>query len=97
MLSEADTRKVAKLARLALSEEEIAGNRASLSSVLSYVERINSIDLAGVEPMAHVHAASNRLDEDQPGPTLPRETLMRLAPESLPPFIKVPKVIDAGD
>jgi aspartyl-tRNA(Asn)/glutamyl-tRNA(Gln) amidotransferase subunit C len=91
-----EVRKVAKLARLALSDDQIELYRSQLSAILSYVERLRQVDLTGVEPFAHPSEATNRLDEDIPGKTLPTETLMKMAPSTLAPFIKVPKVIDEG-
>jgi aspartyl-tRNA(Asn)/glutamyl-tRNA(Gln) amidotransferase subunit C len=95
-LSAADTRKVARLSRLSLSDEQVERYRSQLSAVLGYVERLRRADLAGVEPMAHVGDAVNRLDDDVPGPTLPNSVLMQMAPEAMEPFIKVPKVLDDG-
>ncbi|MEX2218266.1 MAG: Asp-tRNA(Asn)/Glu-tRNA(Gln) amidotransferase subunit GatC [Phycisphaerales bacterium] len=95
-LTDADIRRVARLARLAIPQSRLAALRAELAAVLGYVERLREIDLAGVEPMAHGGADSggaNRLDEDLPGPTLPLGTLLRLAPDPLPPFIRVPRVL----
>jgi Asp-tRNA(Asn)/Glu-tRNA(Gln) amidotransferase C subunit len=46
--------------------------------------------------MTNVAGAVNRFDRDEPGPMLSAEALMKMAPESLPPFIKVPKVLDDG-
>jgi aspartyl-tRNA(Asn)/glutamyl-tRNA(Gln) amidotransferase subunit C len=89
-------RKVARLARLSLSDAEVAAYQAKLSAVVTYVDRLRQLDLAGVEPMAHVGDTANRFDPDTPGPTLPNEVLMNLAPESLPPFLRVPKVLDDG-
>ena len=89
-------RKVARLSRLAITDEQARVYQGQLAAVLGYMERLRGADLAGVEPLTHVSGAVNRLDEDAPGPTLPTETLMRMAPESMPPFVKVPKVIDDG-
>lgn len=95
-LSSDEVRKVARLARLALSDDEIERQRSDLAAVLGYVERLGELDLSGVEPMAHVGDAVNRLRGDEPGETLDVETVMRLAPESTPPFLRVPKVIGDG-
>jgi aspartyl-tRNA(Asn)/glutamyl-tRNA(Gln) amidotransferase subunit C len=95
-LSSEEVRKVARLSRLALDEAQVERFRTQLSAVLGYVERLREVDLSGVEPMAHVGDSVNRLDEDRPGPTLPNEALMRMAPEKMEPFIKVPKVLDEG-
>lgn len=95
-LSEAYVRKVAKLARLALSDEQVRLYQGQLSAVLGYVERLRELKLEGVDPLANVGETVNRFRDDEPGAMLPNEALMRIAPESMPPFVKVPKVIGDG-
>ncbi|MDX2016769.1 MAG: Asp-tRNA(Asn)/Glu-tRNA(Gln) amidotransferase subunit GatC [Planctomycetota bacterium] len=89
-------RKVAALSRLSLRDDQVASYREKLSGVLAYVQRIRELDLADVEPLAHVGGEVNRLDEDTPGPELPIEALKAMAPESVERFIKVPKVLGDG-
>jgi aspartyl-tRNA(Asn)/glutamyl-tRNA(Gln) amidotransferase subunit C len=89
-------RKVARLSRLALTDAEVADYQVKLSAVVGYVERLRKLDLTGVEPMANVADSTNRLDEDVPGPTLPTEVLLKMAPAAMPPFVKVPKVFEEG-
>ncbi len=89
-------RKVARLSRLALDEDQVPALQVRLSAVVTYVDQLRRLDLTGVEPLASVAGPLNRLDEDVPGPTIPTEVLAALAPESHPPFIKVPKVLDEG-
>lgn len=95
-LSADQVRKVARLSRLAISDDRIEEYRAKLVAVLGYMERLQELDLSGVEPMTNVAGAVNRFDRDEPGPMLGAAALMKMAPESLPPFIKVPKVLDEG-
>ncbi len=102
-LSHDEARHVARLARLALSDEALESQRVQLGAILEYVERLRKLDLDGVEPMTHAGAPdhtsgmeSNRWDADEPGPALDNDTLMRIAPAIHPPFIRVPKVIDGG-
>ncbi len=96
-LSSDDVRKVARLARPEVSEADVERYRAQLGAVLGYVERLKEVDLTGVEPLTHVSEAVNRLDADEPhGATLSNEVLMKMAPAVMPPFIKVPKVLDEG-
>ena len=95
-LSADEVRKVARLSRLALSDEQVERYRAQLGAVLGYVERLKEVDVAGVEPLTGVAEAVNRLAEDVPGPTLSNETLMKMAPEVMAPFVKVPKVLEEG-
>lgn len=90
-------RKVAKLSRLTLTDAQAEEYRTRLSAVLGYVERLRGLDLSGVEPMAHPMETTNRLGADEPGPTIATDRLMAIAPDTHPPFVKVPKVIgDAG-
>lgn len=89
-------RKVARLARLAPTDAQVETYRTQLSAVITYMERLKSLDLAGIEPLTSVGDFTNRLDADAPGPTLPNSALMKMAPDRAEPFIKVPKVLDEG-
>ncbi len=95
-LSPDDVQKVARLARLRLDDAEIERERTRLAAVLGYVERLKSLDLSGVEPLAHVGEQTNRLDDDEIGGHLSNQTLMDMAPERDPPFVSVPKVLGEG-
>ena len=87
---------VAKLARLALSEGELARFGGQLSSILDYVAVLGKVDVTGVEPLAHALPVHNVLREDVVTPSLPIEKTLQNAPETDGPFFKVPKVI-GGD
>ncbi|CAG0988447.1 Glutamyl-tRNA(Gln) amidotransferase subunit C [Phycisphaerales bacterium] len=89
-------RKLAKLSRLTVTDAQSAELRTSLSTIVTYVERLRRLDLDGVEPLANVGELTNRLDDDQPGPTLPPEALRGIAPEMHDQFLKVPKVLGDG-
>lgn len=89
-------RKVARLARLAPTDAQVETYRTQLSAIITYMERLKGVDLTGVDPLTNVGDISNRMDEDVPGPVLPNEALMKMAPENMPPFVKVPKVLDEG-
>jgi aspartyl-tRNA(Asn)/glutamyl-tRNA(Gln) amidotransferase subunit C len=86
---------VAKLARLALSNEEKERFAAQLSQILTYVEKLNELDTSGVEPTSHVIPLSNVFREDRSRPSLPREKLLQNAPESEGGFFRVPKIIES--
>ena len=81
---------VARLARLALSEEEIATMSAELSAILEHVERIAELDLEGVAPTAHVVPLANVLRADEPRPSWPRERTLAEAPDSTEDAYRVP-------
>ena len=91
-----DAKKVAKLARLALSDEQLAHYATQLQSILGYVEKIREVDTRGVEPMAHAVPLHNVLREDVVEPALSVEQVLQNAPAADGPFFKVPKVI-GGD
>jgi aspartyl-tRNA(Asn)/glutamyl-tRNA(Gln) amidotransferase subunit C len=72
---------VARLARLELTSDEVERFAAELSKVLEHIETIGELDLDGVEPTSHVVDVVNRLREDVPRPSLPREVALGAAPE----------------
>lgn len=92
-----EVRKIAVLARLAITDEQAAAYRETLGAVLGYMDSLRELDLADVDPMSHPIDAVNRLDDDIPGSTLTPDQFMRLAPASMPPYLKVPKVLGPGD
>lgn len=71
---------VARLARLALSEDEIEPMARELSAVLEHVARIGELDLDDVAPTSHVVEVTGALRPDEPRPSLPREIALAQAP-----------------
>ncbi len=95
-LSIEDVRKVAKLARLAVSDADAERYRAELAAVLGYVERLGEVDVAGVEPMAHVADSINVLRDDEPRIAYDPAVVEKLAPDAEGGFIRVPRVLGEG-
>ncbi len=89
-------RHVAKLARLALSEEQLTKLAPQLAAILGYVEQISKIDMTGVQPMAHALPLHNIFREDIVEPSLPLQEVLKNAPQTDGPFFKVPKIL-GGD
>lgn len=89
-------RKVAKLARLELEEREVEEFAGQLSSIIEYVEKMNELDTAGVEPLAHCLPISNVLREDSVKGSIGTEAALANAPQRDGEFFKVPKILDAG-
>lgn len=87
--------QVARLARLRLDGAALAGTAAQLDSILEYIRQLQSVPTAQVEPTSHVLPLTNVLRSDERRPSLPQQAVVSLAPASQPPFVKVPKVIDA--
>ena len=83
---------VAKLARLALSEQEIEKFREQLSAILEAVGKVSELDLDGVPPTSHPLDLVNVLAEDDPVPSLSREAVLANAPDPEDGFFGVPPV-----
>ena len=81
---------VARLARLALTEEEVERLGAQLNAILEAVGKVAELDLEGVEPTAHPLALVNVWAEDEPRPSLPVEAALANAPDSEAGFFRVP-------
>ena len=71
---------MARLARLALSEEEVDRMARELSAVLDHIEKISELDLDGVPPTSHVVEVEDALRDDEPRPSLSREQALAAAP-----------------
>lgn len=86
---------VADLARIDMSDEEKAKLGSQLDDILGYFEKLNTVDVTGVEPLAHAQQVSNIWREgDQPGETYPPETLTQMAPQQRDNQVVVPKVVE---
>ena len=81
---------VARLARLKLTDEEVERIGPELTKILEHVERMNQLDLEGVEPTSHVVQLENVLREDVPRPSLPKERALEQAPDASPDGFRVP-------
>jgi len=81
---------VAKLARLALSEDEIERLQEQLSAILEAVGKVSELDLGDVPPTSHPLALLNVVDPDEPRPSLEREQALANAPESEANAFRVP-------
>ena len=81
---------VAKLARLALSEDEIERFQEQLSAILEAVGKVSELDLGDVPPTSHPLALLNVVDPDEPRPSLEREQALANAPESEANAFRVP-------
>jgi aspartyl-tRNA(Asn)/glutamyl-tRNA(Gln) amidotransferase subunit C len=81
---------VARLARLALTDEEIERMSGELPAILEHVERMNELDLDGVEPTSHVVALENVLRVDEPRPSWERGRVLDGAPDPSDGAFRVP-------
>ncbi len=88
-----DVKKVAKLARLNLPDDQIEAHAIQLEKILSYVEQLKKVDTTNVPPTARAVEVVNNLREDQVISNDMREDLLSLAPEREGDFFKVPKIL----
>ncbi|HKV04538.1 MAG TPA: Asp-tRNA(Asn)/Glu-tRNA(Gln) amidotransferase subunit GatC [Candidatus Acidoferrales bacterium] len=102
-ISREDVLRVAELAHLGLSSEEVETLRGQLDGILTYVDKLTELDVTNVEPMAQVlyapatpagGASHPELREDSPRPCDVVEAVLAGAPEAAKPFFRVPKVIE---
>ncbi|MBI2080603.1 MAG: Asp-tRNA(Asn)/Glu-tRNA(Gln) amidotransferase subunit GatC [candidate division NC10 bacterium] len=85
---------VARLARLALSDEEKEQMRSQLDRILGYIEKLNQLDTTAVEATSHVIPMTNVFREDAVIPSLPRDEALANAPDRLEGFFRVPRIIE---
>jgi aspartyl-tRNA(Asn)/glutamyl-tRNA(Gln) amidotransferase subunit C len=95
-LTREDAAKVALLARLKLSDDELDRMAAQLGRVIEYVDILNEVDISGVEPLAHPIELSNVFRDDAERPSLPREEALANAPKTDGRYFIVPPIIDGG-
>lgn len=88
--------KVAALARLELTDEELETFTGQLAAVLEYVDVLNELDTDGVEPMTHVAELTDVLRDDEPCASLPSDAALANAPKSDGRFFLVPPILDTA-
>lgn len=94
ILSQADIQKIANLARLRVSDDEIAEFQPRLNGVLTMIEQMNIVDTTNVAPMSHPNDATQRLRLDAVTETNQRELFQRIAPDAAHGLYFVPLVME---
>ena len=92
--NEMDIDYVSNLARIELTATEREKFQGQLGDVLKYFEKLQEVDVEGVEPTAHAFPRYNVWDEDEPREGLPLESALRNAPKSRNDQVVVPKVVE---
>jgi aspartyl-tRNA(Asn)/glutamyl-tRNA(Gln) amidotransferase subunit C len=96
-LSLDETRKVAKLARLALPEADLVAIQSQLSAILNYIDQLGELNVDGVEPLAHPLPLANVFRDDVPRPSLTPDEALCNAPNRLADFFGVPAVFETDE
>ena len=97
MSSKIDTdqvRQVARLSRIELTDPQLEQFTSQLSDILSYVDQLNELDTAAVEPTTHPLSLSNVFRSDQVHPSLSSQQALANAPQTHGQFFAVPKVLE---
>lgn len=89
-----EVKKVAHLARLAMTEDKVDEYTRNLSNILDLVDQMGQVDVAGIEPLSNPLDAKQRLRPDVPNATIDRDTNQSNAPETENGLFLVPKVIE---
>jgi aspartyl-tRNA(Asn)/glutamyl-tRNA(Gln) amidotransferase subunit C len=85
-----EVRRVARLARLELTDDEVAKFQEQLSAILEAVSTVSELDLSDVPPTAHPLEIQNAWADDVPVPSLERDDIFRNAPDREDDLFKVP-------
>ena len=93
-ITKAEVEHVARLARLALSEQEIDTFTGQMDAILAYVEKLNELDTDGITATAHAVPMENAFRDDAVHAPLGVENALSNAPARIEGFFRVPKVIE---
>ncbi len=85
--------RIAELAKLRFTEQEIDAFTVQFNDILRYIGEIEKLDLDGVEPLIHLDETANVFRPDVPHECLTREEALKNAPKRNEAFFKVPKVL----
>ena len=94
MNPELDVRYTAQLARLNLTENEIAQFQSQLSQVLDFIDKLKQVDVSGVEPTAHANPVFNIFRKDEARDGFDAKTALSNAPRQANDLFVVTKVIE---
>ncbi len=89
-----DIAKVAKLARLSLTEEQLELYGAQLDQILDHAERIQAMPTEGVPPTSHPFPMTNAFRDDEVTPSLDRDEVLQQAPDVEGGYFRVPRILD---
>lgn len=93
-LDSATVRRIARLARIGVSEEALGSLPSELNGILQWIDQLNEVNVEGVPPMVGTEQAEARLREDQVTDGEKREDVLSNAPNRIGAFYTVPKVVE---
>ncbi len=96
-LSLHEVKKIARLARLELSDDDLTRMQAQLSAILDYVKQLEELDTTGVAELAHPLDVCNVFRADEPVPSLSPAEALQNAPNKVGDYFAVPAVFDTDE
>ncbi len=93
-LSREEVQHLARLARVGLSEDDIARFREQLSEILDYFQRLRQLDTDDVPPTAHTLPLHNVMREDEPRPSYNKEDVLANAPQREEDLFRVCTILE---
>jgi len=93
-ITRAQVERVAQLARLALSKDELHALTSEMDAILGYVDKLNELDTDHIVPTAHAVPMENAFRDDAAQPSLGTEKALQNAPKASDGCFVVPKVIE---
>ncbi|GIW13886.1 MAG: aspartyl/glutamyl-tRNA(Asn/Gln) amidotransferase subunit C [Tepidiforma sp.] len=93
-LTRDDVLHIARLARIALDEDEVERFRAQLSGILDHFEALAAVETEGIEPTAHPLPLANVMRDDEVQPSLPRDEALANAPLTEDGYLRVRAVLE---
>ncbi len=88
---------VARLARLALSEDEVEALRGQLSDILAYAEKVSEVATSDVPPTSHPYPLRNVWRDDEPHDSLPPDEILAPAPDAEDGRFRVPRILEDAE
>lgn len=88
-----DIEKLAHLSRLELTEEELVTMESDMNKMLQFVDKINALNLEGIEPLAYMSDEVNVLRADEVKQDISHEDALKNAPDKDTDYFRVPKVM----
>ena len=93
-ISNEEVKHVAHLARLAITDQETEVFTKQLDAIIEFAEQLNELDTTNVEPTSHVFNMKNVMREDESVAGLPREEVLKNAPDHKDGLVRVPTILE---
>ena len=93
-LTPEEVKHIARLARVGLSDDEVARFQVQLSQILDYFERLREVETEKLPPTAHTLAMHNVMRDDEPQPSFGKEEVLANAPQREDDLFRVRAILE---